>query len=176
MNPNLHTFKSRLLGTIILFIGASMQAQNTTYTWVSGGADHISGSIVLDSPSGSVDYYYGDVSLYGFLNYSINDPTGGYSGDAQDFFPFPWGNDSITWNDTMITFISGGAPGEGDLWVTSGEIADLYGPYGPIYVGGSWINLSATAPDGDPSTILVLVIIAFPLLGASSLFKSRSAS
>jgi hypothetical protein len=176
MNPNLHTFKSRLLGTLILFIGASMQAQDTTYTWVSSDANpyHISGTIVLDSPSGSVDYYTGEPSLNDFLSYSITDPYANYVGDAEHFFPF--GGGSITWNDTSITSIRSGFPGDGDLVVTAGGIGDYYGPDSPLDDAGSWVNLSAIVPDGDPNTIFLFVMTAFPLLGVSSLFKSRSAS
>jgi len=39
-----------ILSSLFFSIGASVQAQDTTYDWI-GGASGFSGTIVLDSPS-----------------------------------------------------------------------------------------------------------------------------
>jgi hypothetical protein len=87
-----------VLTTLILFISAAAQAQNTTYVWTSTDGDPygLAGTIVLDSPSSAG----GTVSDIVSMTLSDTDSGTYYVNlavDYLDFFP------PFTWNSSQIT-------------------------------------------------------------------------
>jgi len=84
------SFKSPLLGFLVLFLCLSAQSQDTTYTWVStdGNPYDFSASLILDSPSGyAPDIRFSETDIIEF-QFTCQDPYFPYSPNFEPDFQY----------------------------------------------------------------------------------------
>lgn len=168
--------KTAILSTLLLSIGASAQAQDTTYDW-TGGLPGYSGTIVLDSPS-SAGGNLGDI-----VSMDITAP--GY-GSTQVLVDLGFLDGQFTWSATHITdmeYVNGldqgpfnayfdieaSAPGDygrSDVGV-SGDLGDVND------FSGSW-EARASADVPDPMSTLPVLFFLFGSLIAGRQLLNKS--
>jgi hypothetical protein len=158
--------KKAVLSALMLTLGVSVQAQDTTYDW-TGGAPGFSGSIILDSPLSSGG------SLSDILSISITTPSSGTismnMSPGRVFLTDP----TFTWNHNQITemFIGGSATKPFDnIYVTENSgggndesaFSILYDNEISIDTSGSWVAPSGV---GVPDTGGGIWLLGFALAG-----------
>jgi hypothetical protein len=168
--------KILILSFVLLFAGASMYAQDTTYVWTGGSSE--SGTIVLDSPSSSGG------SLSDIVSIDITDPSFGVINGFN--FSFFFGGSTFTWNSSQITQMEilsidsfdhniSTVVAENEPVGGSGNEILVGEGFGPIFtVGldntGSWLAApSVGVPDGGSSVWL----LGLALAGLGSLKHSK---
>jgi hypothetical protein len=155
--------KAAVLSIVFLSVGIAVQAQDTTYNWVSNDGDPqgIDASITLDSPS-SVGGSVSDV-----VSFSVSDAFSGFT--SSDLVAPPTSSGAFTWNASQITSMDltgeafGNFPFLAGFAFTANEISYEYFDVfdedeAPTNFSdtGSW---QATVPDAESSAVLLGMVL-----------------